>query len=356
MPPSDVSPPPTSSLLPPDVLARLREFGTTEQLNAGCTIFERGDRGSSMYVIESGEVVLYFEPERTIKRLAPGEFFGELALITGDHLRSGTARAATTVTLQSIDQQAFATLLMQHPTASVNLLRSTCAYLLESEQELLDDLRRRNRELEQALDYLRRTKEDLDTTEVLARTDELTGLYNKRCLHRQCGPLMEKATATASGLALILVDLDRFKCINDTLGHAVGDRVLAAFARILRSVIRQTDLPYRIGGDEFAVLLANIDAAAAKSTAQRLLRAVHHSPVAAGAHTVDITCSIGGTLMSPSESWEQLFERADQSLYLAKRTGRDRMAWNQDIVLKGDDFAQPTGTAPPPQPPGTLCP
>ncbi len=328
----------TRSLLPPEVLDRLRGLGSAEALEAGHTIFERGDRGGSMYVIESGEVELYFERERTIKRLFPGELFGELALITGDHLRTATARAATDVTLRAIDQAAFATLLAQHPEASVNLLRSSCAYLLASEQELLDDLRRRNRELEQALDYLRRTKEDLDTTEVLARTDELTGLYNKRCLNHQSGPLMERATVTLSGLALILVDLDRFKSINDSLGHAVGDRVLREFARLVRSVIRQTDLPFRIGGDEFALVLSDIDPTAAKSTASRLLRAVHRTPIEVGGQALVLTCSIGGTLMCPGESWEDLFERADQSLYLAKRSGRDQMAWDQSILLRGDQL------------------
>ena len=310
----------------------MREFATQRTLAAGVTIFERGERGSSMYVIEDGAVDLSFEPERTLKRLVTGDVFGELALITGDHLRTATARTATHVTLQSIDQTAFAMLLAKHPTTSVELLRSTCAYLLDSEQELLDDLRRRNRELEQALDYLRRTKENLDTTEVLARTDDLTGLYNKRCLNHQCGPMIEKASATRSGLALILVDLDRFKTINDTCGHAVGDQVLVAFACILRRVIRQTDLPFRIGGDEFALLLAGIDVESARTTAVRLLRAVHANPVDVGQQTIELTCSIGGTLAGPDEGWDALFERADQSLYLAKRTGRDRVAWDQEII------------------------
>lgn len=138
-------------------------------------IFAAASRGDSMFVIEIGEVELSFGSEGESKRLGPGQFFGELALITGDHIRSATATAVTDVSLCVVDRAAFDTLLERMPVASVELLRRACAYLLESEQQLVSSLVRRNRELEQTLDYLRRTREDLDATQLMTLTDELTG-------------------------------------------------------------------------------------------------------------------------------------------------------------------------------------
>ena len=161
-------------------------------------IYAAASRGDSMFVIEIGEVELSFGSTREPKRLGPGQFFGELALIIGDHTRSATATALMEVSLRIVDQRAFESLLERAPDASVELLRRTCAYLLESEQQLVTSLVRRNRELEQTLDYLRRTREDLDATQLMTLTDELTGLYNRRCLVHQSESFLRQALQLAT--------------------------------------------------------------------------------------------------------------------------------------------------------------
>ena len=299
-------------------------------------IFAAASRGDSMFVIEIGEVELSFGSARESKRLGPGQFFGELALITGDHIRSATATAVTDVSLRVVDRAAFDTLLERMPVASVELLRRACAYLLESEQQLVSSLVRRNRELEQTLDYLRRTREDLDATQLMTLTDELTGLYNRRCLAHQSGSLLRQADVMGTRPAILVMDIDRFKEVNDTFGHQTGDVVLRSVAEALRRSLRQTDLPCRVGGDEFAVLLDNPGDEEARSMARRLLRTVASLDPLIDGTPVGISCSIGGTVYRPGESWEDLFARADRGLYLAKQAGRNRAGWDGDIIAQGD--------------------
>jgi len=318
------------SLLSKPVLDHLAGLGQVRRLAAGQTIFEQGSRDETMYIVESGTVEISFNQGREHKRLGPGEMFGELALITGGHARTASAVAVAPSTLREIDQRAFEALLTTAPAESVALMRSTCAYLLESEQELIASLRRRNRELKQTLDYLRRTKEDLDIKELLTRTDELTGLYNRRCLNHRVGPLLEEARLKGADLALILVDIDGFKQVNDRYGHHSGDIVLSKLGAVLRTQVRGTDLPCRIGGDEFAVLLAEIDRSAARALTARILDAVRTYPFDMVGASLQITCSIGGAMYHADETWECLYQRTDQLLYKAKQSGRDRVVWEPE--------------------------
>jgi diguanylate cyclase (GGDEF)-like protein len=328
--------PSTWPLLSPAVIRHLTPLGTSRRFEPNEVIFAAASHGDSMFVIEIGEVELSFGGAQEPKRLGPGQFFGELALIVGDHTRSATATTLTGGSLRVVDQQSFESLLQRAPEASVELLRRTCAYLLESEQRLVCSLTRRNRELEQTLDYLRRTREDLDATQLMTLTDELTGLYNRRCLTRQSEVLLRQAVQLATRPALLVMDIDRFKEVNDTLGHQAGDAVLLSFADALRRSFRQTDLPCRVGGDEFAVLLDNPGEEEARSMARRLLRTVASLDPLIDGTPVGISCSIGGTAYRPGESWEDLFARADRSLYLAKQAGRNRAGWDGDIIAQGD--------------------
>jgi diguanylate cyclase (GGDEF)-like protein len=332
---TDHTQPPRGPLLSSEVRAALSRFGTSQDLARGSVIFRKGSRGKSMYVIDSGTVDLLFDQTgRQDKSLGAGDFFGELALLTGDHLRAATATAATDVQLWVIDQEGFDQLLRWAPQLAVELLRTSCLYLLGSEQALTEELTRRNRELSQTLDYLRRTKEDLDATELLALTDELTGLYNRRCLHQHSEMALRNAASGGCGLALILIDIDHFKGLNDTWGHPVGDLVLKRLASLLRDSLRHSDLPCRLGGDEFAVLLAELDPTEAEATARRLLVRVAALDLRLAGEDLRVTCSIGGTAFQPGETWDAFFERADRSLYLAKEHGRNCAAWD-DRILEG---------------------
>ncbi|MFO8014755.1 MAG: diguanylate cyclase [Phycisphaerae bacterium] len=159
----------------------------------------------------------------------------------------------------------------------------------------------------------------------LATTDELTGLWNRRrfieMLQREC----RRAARAGASLALAMVDVDRFKAVNDTFGHAFGDRVLQAVAAHLGREARQTDIVARYGGEEFMVLMPDTSAEEAFSAAERIRRRVAAHPVADEKRSVEVSISIGISGSSPARRAdpETLVRLADETLYAAKQAGRN---------------------------------
>lgn len=160
----------------------------------------------------------------------------------------------------------------------------------------------------------------------LANSDPLTGLPNRRMYEFQ----LEKALATArrqrGQLALVYLDLDNFKKINDTFGHAIGDDVLVEFGKRITSVLRETDMLARLAGDEFTVILdAGSGIEAGELVARKILQ-VLAPPFVTGAHRIQIAASIGIALGGPRSSAVSLAAAADDALYAAKRAGKHRYA------------------------------
>jgi len=160
--------------------------------------------------------------------------------------------------------------------------------------------------------------------EAQAATDELTGLFNRRHFMLVAGrELAALVAGQQHGLALI--DLDHFKRINDTYGHAVGDRVLQTFAAVAQSCLRDGDILARYGGEEFVLLLPNTDVDQFSACCERLREAFARSePV--GVLVSGISLSAGMTLLSATDALDEALLRADQALYRAKRDGRNRCA------------------------------
>lgn len=306
-------------------IAAICGAGKLREIEAREILFRHGDPGDSMYVLEQGEVELIFVDGVPGKLLRDGDVFGEIALITDRHQRTATARAKTRCRLRVLDEAAFERLFETHPRLMARLLRNTCSYLLSSEKRLISSLRQKNRQLEQTLDYLRRTKEEVDYQELLANTDELTGLYNRRCLDRQLEKLVERTRKTGGGLALILVDLDRFKEVNDNVGHSAGDDVLRAVGAIIAGCVRSHDLPCRFGGDEFAIILTDIAPEQALARAEAIRKNVGELPPV-GSELL-VTASIGVAMLGSGFSGLELFDRADRELYEAKDRGRNCVVW-----------------------------
>lgn len=325
----------TPARLAPAEVAAIVPYCQVRTYPAGETIFRRAEPGDRLFVVEAGEVELRFEHGRPAKRLGPGDPFGELALLTASHRRTATALAASDLRLIVVDQEAYARLRAQRPDVLAGMLERTCAYLVASEQRLVGDLRRRARDLERALDFLQRTREELTTIEARSLTDELTGIFNRRCFEEQILRSVERARDGGLSLALLLVDVDRFKLVNDTLGHMVGDLVLRRVAQLLRGSVRWTDLPCRIGGDEFAVLWTDIDGSSAARRAETLAPTLASFELAGAPQNLRVTTSLGGGLLRAGEDWRGLFERADRGLYLAKKAGRARLAWDETLVDLG---------------------
>jgi diguanylate cyclase (GGDEF)-like protein len=156
----------------------------------------------------------------------------------------------------------------------------------------------------------------------LAETDALTGLYNQRYFHETLRREVVRANRYQRKLALVVFDLDDFKTVNDQIGHLAGDRVLAQTADRLREAVRSVDIPCRIGGDEFAVILPESSA----EEANQLYGRVHNSMRGTVLGTDDerLRLSAGIAELEHGDTAASLFERADRALYRAKELGKDR--------------------------------
>jgi two-component system, cell cycle response regulator len=159
-------------------------------------------------------------------------------------------------------------------------------------------------------------------------TDGLTGLYNRRYLDNHMAVLTERAKARGRPLSICMVDLDRFKAINDVHGHDAGDDVLRELSRRIRETVRGIDLACRYGGEEFIVVMPDTEPVLAEAVAERLRAAIETRPFTLDgrATTLTVTASLGlSTLVSPSDTAQALLRRADEALYTAKRTGRNKV-------------------------------
>ena len=161
---------------------------------------------------------------------------------------------------------------------------------------------------------------------ILATTDSLTGLSNRRNFLGAAALTMESFRRYHRPLAFLVLDIDHFKKLNDTYGHATGDQVLVAVADTLRSVLRSADLCGRFGGEEFVCLLPETTETEARIVAERLRRSLAEQSVATAEGNVRFTASIGLTVADVSDvSVESLLQRADAAMYEAKKAGRNRV-------------------------------
>jgi len=313
--------------LPSRVIQTLGRYGSIVELREGSVLFHSGDPAEEMFLIEEGRMRVELEDGLRVLELGPGAVLGELALFVQEHRRSGDAVAITPVRLRVLGRAAFAQLSADRPDVALELVRGMAGYLLESERRLLEGLRRRTEELELTLRHLRRTREDLNAAEIRAMTDPLTGLYNRRAFEHHLKLVEAQGKRSEPKAALLLADLDHFKEINDRHGHVAGDMVLRHVSRVLERSIRTTDLPFRIGGDELAVLALGAGAQEAKLLGRRILSELTADPLTTDGAAVEVSLSFGGTLFQPGESLIETVQRADLALYEAKKEGRGCLRW-----------------------------
>jgi diguanylate cyclase (GGDEF)-like protein len=186
-------------------------------------------------------------------------------------------------------------------------------------------LRRRQRELEAVVEArtaeLRATQAQLET---LAYSDPLTGLANRRLFNDELRHLVAQAERDGPAFTLLLIDLDRFKPINDTHGHDAGDALLVAAADRLRAAVREADRPFRLGGDEFAVLLSQTtEHETLAPVCVRILDQLAQPLSLPDAVVIEISASVGAAVYRRGDSHEQLYKQADLALYHAKDAGRN---------------------------------
>ena len=197
----------------------------------------------------------------------------------------------------------------------VVLLSST--FLTTRVQSTREHLRRQKAELAQALEQIRQ----------LATHDDLTGLLNRRAMLDRMQLEQHRSLRSGSPLLIAQLDIDHFKAVNDTHGHAAGDLVLQSFADTVRRNVRDTDVLARWGGEEFVLLLCDTPAADAVALMERLRQAVQamQVPVAQGGQPITVTVSIGLARHAPADPLAGTLERADRALYAAKAGGRNRV-------------------------------
>ncbi|MEX2528879.1 MAG: GGDEF domain-containing protein [Gemmatimonadota bacterium] len=285
-----------------EALTLLSETVRDVYFNAGDEIVEVGEVGHAMYLILDGTVqVLY--PSRSqdfeLARLGPGDVFGEMALLN-DEPRSATVRAMESIHALVLDRRRFREVLIASPEIAVKLLE-----VLSTRIRLAD--------------------EQLSGLSDKALRDGLTGLLNRRAFQERLREEGDRARRYGDSFALVLLDVDNFKTVNDTLGHDVGDEVLRWLGRVLTEHTRAADTAFRIGGEEFAILAPATSAPVAHAVAERLLAMMAEAtpPVKVQLH---ITCSAGvAACPAHGHSPETIFHQADQALLAAKRAGRNRV-------------------------------
>jgi diguanylate cyclase (GGDEF)-like protein len=252
---------------------------------------------------------------------------GEDVLAADAHCRCRFGRWFTQklALLESVDAAASARVLTQHEHMH-DAVRSLCTALLAGEPGNARDL-----------DQFETTQSALVTdlaglkTRILshaARLDALTGLPLRYGLEDEFDRARALDQRNGQLLVVMLADIDHFKNVNDSFGHALGDQALLHVAKTLRAAIRRGEPVFRFGGEEFLLLLHAVDRPAAQVAAQRILQAVRDAPgPVAGSRPLQLRISAGLCAAGPDETMAQAVARADHAMYAAKHGGRDRWVW-----------------------------
>lgn len=263
----------------------------------------RADEGLSGHVLRTASPVMLsgFTPD-TLHNLIPHEFAGWLRLYPAHSLLLVPLR------------------IKEHPFGVLILLRleNKQAFTVEDLQFFEDLAGRAALAIENARLY--------EEVQKLSLTDPLTGLYNRRGMQSLSESELSRARRLHQQVAVVLVDIDHFKRVNDSFGHPVGDEVLQAVAGRLRSSLRNQDVLSRYGGEEFVILLPECCPVMGATIAERLRLLFDKQPVKTQAGSVNITVSLGIAIGEPlSNNLDDMLERADQALYRAKQAGRNRV-------------------------------
>jgi diguanylate cyclase (GGDEF)-like protein len=290
-------------------IARLAAAAEISTFEAGEAIVEIGDPGRSLFILVEGSVqVLY--PGRSadfeLARLGPGDFFGEMALLN-DKPRSATVRAQTAVRTLRLAKEAFQALVRESPQVALKVM------------EVLSI-------------RVRTADEQIGGLSEHTQRDALTHLLNRRALQERLTEECDRYRRYGVPFSIVLLDLDHFRDINEMFGHDVGDTTLAWVGRLLAEHTRAVDVPFRIGGEEFALLCPSTRPDPVWVVARRFVELVGEArPPVSFDLRVTVSAGFAGC-PDHGRLPEEVFGAAEKALLQAKQTGRNRACASVEFV------------------------
>jgi diguanylate cyclase (GGDEF)-like protein len=286
-------------------------------------IFREGDAGKEMYIFISGLMKAYAKQSDGNQRWLfdikqPGEFFGEMSIIAHEP-RSAAIGAAEDSVAMKLKEDDFFGIISRYPMIGSRILRAIGTV----QNQWLDQASKSYNDLIRWGENARRR----------AITDEMTGLYNRSFLEESIKERFSNKSMGLRVMSLLMIDLDRIHYINNNHGPIAGDLVIIAAAGAIRPCLRSGDIPARLSGDEFAILLPDTDTANAGIVAERIREKIEKQQVkipaspAAGETILITTCVSIGIATAPAHAgtMEKLIETSDAALRKAKELGRNRV-------------------------------
>jgi len=309
-------------------ISKLAKGDTTLQyFSKGQIIFEDGDPSNDkMYIICEGFADIYKnygkQGEVCIATLTSGAFFGEMSLFLNVE-RTATIVAKDDISVYVIDRASSLKFLKDQPEIAFSVIQTLCTRLMNTNTNVAAS----HVKHEQDITAFSHEKTQLEAT---ANTDALTGIYNRRFFMDNAAIMIDAASRTKRVSFIAMFDLDHFKKINDTYGHLAGDQVLASVAEIISGTVRHTDLFARYGGEEFILLISCAQKSDAKMVIERIREKICEKPIEFGDIKIPVSSSIGIALVPSVNSVKDAIELADQSLYRAKKEGRNRTVFSEE--------------------------
>lgn len=329
------------SLLSPDEAARVSGYLDPVELASGDVLFREGDPGDNLYIIRGGRIRIGIRlpdgSEHSIAELGSGDFLGEMSIF--DHApRSATCRALEASSLLALSRDEFSAIITEHPGIALKLMY---------------------RMLNVATQRLRDTGEiasDMvlwgESAQKRAVTDELTGAYNRRFLEDSLDGYVAEAAEKGRPLSLAMVDLDRFREVNERYGHEKADGLIKVVVGLFRTLLGPSAVVARYGGDEFVLILPGMDTATAAAALARVCAGIARFDAftAPDGAVTRVTASMGvASYPADAPDVACLRTTADAALYRAKEEGRNRVvpAGGGPAVLPGEVPADAAAKRPP---------
>lgn len=299
-----------------DEMRRRRDGGRSPSFVTkaiGETVIQAGGTGENMFVIQSGEAEILNDGV-VLDVVGPGGVVGEMALVDGS-LRSATVRARTRLRLMPISKPDFEMLIRSHPEFGLYVMKVMSLRL-----------RLMNTRLGNAIEDIAASHEIERELRAMAARDPLTGVSNRGHFAEMGAIEVERSQRHGRELSVAMLDMDHFKAVNDTHGHACGDAVLRLIVKAAERELRSGDVLGRVGGEEFALLMPETGLDDSSAIAERIRERIAGQALAWDGKSFELTASIGVAAWDPGEpTIDPALARADESLYAAKDRGRNRV-------------------------------